>query len=380
MNTYFIHTFELCCLLTYEEYVILNRNLKRINLNGHYKCLKYAQDGIIISFCKCSENEQKRKGFSFPYKLFLVVNPSRLIVANTFVNKILHADDFIRSMHILDDKINSIFGTLIPEISRTDYFDLSRIDITKDIHNIPENIIHKYIRITRKLPLHYGYHLNNQLEEKCTSYSQEDSVNIINDTNKTEFVLYNKHKATIDQGYPEDVQKQYKDVLRMELRCGRNFIRKKTKDMYASEALEYFYHNMQPVVSDIFNRLFLCGNDTCFLSYSWLKKMIKRLTGSRKKKREKMLNLAIALYKNPDKEFDDVLFRLFNSDKARNNVISYFVSINLSPIAIPTQDIPYLQSLNSLLEFKMLSEDEKFYFKFVQHKERNKEIFLNYFI
>ena len=301
-----------------------------------------------------------------------------MIEPGTYENKIFNADDFVRSVCILDKMINSIFNKLIPDITGIDYFKLSRIDITKDIHDIPENIIHEYIGLIRKLPLHCGYHLNNQLEEKCPSYSQKDSVNIVNDTNKTEFVLYNKHKATIDQNYPEDIQERYKDILRMELRCGRNYIRKQIKKKSSSKALAYFYFNMHSIVSDIFSRIFYWGDDVCVISYRWLKNRIKKANGNKKKKTEKMLNLASILHKNPDKEFDNILFRLFNSDKARNNVISYFTSKSLSSIAISAPDIPYLQSLNSLLEFKMLSEDEKFYFRFLKSKERDREVFLHY--
>ena len=134
---------------------------------------------------------------------------------------------------------------------------------------------------------------------------------------------------------------------------------------------------MHYIVSDVFCRIFICGSDVCFLSYSWQKKFIKKSCGNKKKKKEKMLNLAGALHKNPDKDFDDELFKLFNSDKARNNITSYFTSISLSPISITAPDILFMQSLNSLLEFKKLSTDEDFYFEFLRRKEKGKALFLH---
>lgn len=71
-----------------------------------------------------------------------------------------------------------------------------------------------------------------------------------------------------------------------------------------------------------------------------------------------MLNLAGSLHKNTDRDFEDVLFRLFKSDKARNNITSYFTGISLLPIAILNPDILFMQSLDSLLEFKKLSKEE----------------------
>ncbi len=91
---------------------------------------------------------------------------------------------------------------------------------------------------------------------------------------------------------------------------------------------------MHSVVPYIYDKIFTRSGSVCFLSYSWQKKLIKKSTGSKKKKREKMLNLAGSLHKNPNKDFDDILFRLFKSDKARTNITSYFYSISLSPIAI----------------------------------------------
>lgn len=378
MNTYFIHTFELNYLLTFYEYDTLKRSLDRFYKDGSYICTSHTNDGITIFFRKCNKNEIKRKGPCYPFKLTLVINPSRLIEPGTYVNKIFNPDDFMYAIDILDEKIKSIFSELIPDISGIDSFNLSRVDITKDILNVPENIIHEYIRIIRQLPLHYGYHINSQLEENCLSYNPDYSVNIVNDSNKTEFVLYNKHQATIDQSYPTEIQEYYKDVLRMELRCGRNFIKKETKDMEVSDALRYFYRNMHSVVPYIYDIIFTRGGSVCFLSYSWLKKMIKKSTGSKKKKREKMLNLAGSLHKNPNKDFDDVLFRLFKSDKARDNITSYFTSISLSPIAISNPDILFMQSLDSLLEFKKLGKEEGFYFEFLRSKEKGKELFLHY--
>ncbi|MGN1087427.1 MAG: hypothetical protein ACI4Q5_10350, partial [Porcipelethomonas sp.] len=138
MNTYFIHTFELNYLLTFNEYDKLNRSLCRFYEDGGYKCLSHTDDGITISFRKCTKNEIKRKGYNFPFKLTLVINPSRLIEPGTYANKIFNPDDFLCSIGILDEKIRSIFSELIPEISGTDSFILRRVDITKDILNVPE--------------------------------------------------------------------------------------------------------------------------------------------------------------------------------------------------------------------------------------------------
>ena len=117
-------------------------------------------------------------------------------------------------------------------------------------------MIQEYIKTIRRFPLKYGYSLNTQLEENCPAFKYENSVNIINKSSEIEFVLYNKHQATIDQKYPDEIQNYYANTLRMELRCGRKFIKKNTKNLDVFYSLIYFFIYKESMVKDIFYRLF----------------------------------------------------------------------------------------------------------------------------
>ena len=106
---------------------------------------------------------------------------------------------------------------------------MTRIDITKDIKGIPENLIHEYILLMRRMRLYSGYSFNTNLEKNCTEFRKEDSVNIVSDSQGIEFVIYNKHRAAIDNNYDDEILGYYEDTMRMELRCNRKFIKKENK-------------------------------------------------------------------------------------------------------------------------------------------------------
>lgn len=380
MQTYFIHTIEIYRLISHEEFTSLNKGLRRFNNGNEHRCLEHEKDGITVLFSKCTDNEKKKKGNKYPFKLIVIFNPSRLIENNTYINRIWNTNAFVSSITIFNEKLKFIFENIIPEISGINDFVLSRIDITKYSSGIPENMIQEYIKTIRRFPLNYGYALNTQLEENCPTFKHENSVNILNKSKGIEFVLYNKHQATIDQKYPDEIKNYYANTLRMELRCSRKFIKKKSnelKDFDVFHSLIYFYINKESIVKDTFYRIFTCGYDSCFLSHYWLKKEIKKKFDSKEKRKSKMLKLVNCLYRNPDKTLDEALDYLFPSKKTQATIMKAFRKIQLSPIAIQSHDIPYMQSIESLLKFENSSKNEIKYFDIVRVNSRGKKVFLH---
>lgn len=324
--------------------------------------------------------KRRKRGGLYPCKLIIIFNPSRLIENNTYINRIWNADVFVSSIRLFNEKIKWIFEKIIPDIHGINYFTLSRIDITKDISGIPENMIQEYIKTIRRFPLNYGYSLNTQLEENCPTFKYENSVNIINKSRGIEFVLYNKHQATIDQKYPDEIQAHYTDTLRMELRCGRKFIKKNNKDFDVFNSLKYFYINMNSIVEDTFYKLFSHGYDSCFLSHYWLEETIKnkrKYKEKKKKKQGKMLKIVNFLYRNSDKNLNEALDYFSPSKKSQATIMNYFSKIQLSPIAIQSPDIPYMQSVESLLEFEIPSTNDIKYFDMVRINSRGKKVFFH---
>lgn len=131
---------------------------------------------------------------------------------------------------------------------------------------------------------------------------------------------------------------------------------------------------MESIVKDTFYRLFSHGYGSCFLSHYWLEEEIKKKFNSKKKK---MLKLVNCLHRHPDKSLNNALSQLFPSKKSQATIMNYFSKIQLSPIAIQTTDIPYMQSIESLLEFQNPSTNDIKYFDMVRFRSRGKDVFLH---
>lgn len=66
-----------------------------------------------------------------------------------------------------------------------------------------------------------------------------------------------------------------------------------------------------------------------------------------------MLKIVNHLYKNSDKNLNEALDYFSPSKKSQVTIMEAFHKIQLSPISIQSPDIPYMQSVESLLEFEI---------------------------
>ena len=134
---------------------------------------------------------------------------------------------------------------------------------------------------------------------------------------------------------------------------------------------------MKSIVDDVFYKIFSYGYDLCSLSNYWLEKVIKKKYDSKENKQKKMLKFVNCLHRHPDKSLDDALTKLFPSKKSQATIMDAFHEIQNSPIAVQSTDIPYMQSIKSLLEFENLSTNDIKYFDIVRIRSREKDVFLH---
>lgn len=332
--------------------------------------------GVEIKNRRCSDNEAcDGKG---QYKLVLVVNPSRLVktgVENCFGTNRHELNGFSDFNNAICN-LNRIIGNWFEGFSIDD-FKLSRIDITKDIQGIPENIIQEYIRIMRRMVMYNGFKLNSRLENNTVGFRCEDSFNALNESKGVEFVVYNKSRAALDQNYKADDIEFYRDTLRMELRCSRRFIRKNTKkEMTTSEILAFIYSKREKFMRGTFDSLFMYGTRACFLQKGRLKKAVSFIIKG-KKRREKMLNLINVLSRSNKSVLSNALDRICSSDEAKSKLINYFEESGVSPLTISDTEIPFMQSISSMLEFEEVNENDSLYYGYMKKKSRVKKVFLH---
>lgn len=90
-----------------------------------------------------------------------------------------------------------------------------------------------------------------------------------------------------------------------------------------------------------------------------------------------MLKIVNHLYKNSDKNLNEALDYFSPSKKSQVTIMEAFHKIQLSPISIQSPDIPYMQSVESLLEFEIPSKNEIKYFDMIRIRSRRKDVFLH---
>ena len=95
----------------------------------------------------------------------------------------------------------------------------------------------------------------------------------------------------------------------------------------------------------------------------------------KKKKQGKMLKIVNFLYRNSDKNLNEALDYFSPSKKSQATIMEAFQEIQLSPIAIQSPDIPYMQTVESLLEFQNPSTNEIRYFDIIRIRSRGKKVF-----
>ncbi len=239
-----------------------------------------------------------------------------------------------------------------------DEYILNRVDITRDVHNIPENIIKEVNKMLYRLPMYDGYLHNEQLEDRYKKFRKEDSFNAVNDTRGIEFVIYNKHQAAEDNHYDHDSLEYYKDTVRIELRCNKHYIDEHFDDKNIKRTLLNAYDNMQVSVEEIYLRLFKFPTSLCHLPSKLLIKYLFDETGGKKALCRRMVTLLDHLDKYFYDDLQKALDEVYPSDKRQRNIKKHYAEYSVSPITMRSKAIPFIQSIDSLLEFKLPTDKE----------------------
>lgn len=385
MNDYFIHTFELSTKLSYEVYKSMRNTIPcypcgtpETNKLDAWQSTTYCEKGITIIMRKCNENERKQRGGGLSHKLIIVINPTKLIEVGSHINRIENREMFSQSLERLDIELKSIFEKTLFDFETIDDLALSRVDVTKDIKEIPGEVITQLILVLWKMIRSRGYEENIQLQERCKDFDRRKSYNIISNSRGIEFVIYNKEKAAEAQNYSAKAMDHYKNTLRMELRCERKFIRKKTKkSMTTTEVLKLFYKSARDYIFEIYSSMFLYRTNLCYLSYPVMDKLLKTKYDNESKKYQKMESVVKTMASKKSGNLEDELKMLFPTSKSKKIVCEYFIHLGVYPVMIPDESVPFIQSLDSILGFDIVDNYEKRIYGFAKYNTRGKEVFLH---
>lgn len=353
-SDYFIHTFELIKPIETDVFLNLKRSCAFILADNYspeneiYVNRCYADNGLMITMRKCSDNEIKTNKTAFV--LELRIDPNKLIYKGNAVYHIHDRGDFKEAVEILREKVDEVLG--IRELNDIDEYILSRLDIARDVHGIPESIIHEVNTMLYRIPMYEGYKHNTELEDRCRYFRREDSFNAVNSSRGIEFVVYNKHQAALDNNYADSAIDFYKDTVRIELRCKRKYIDKHFKGKCLRKTLLNAYDNMQESVEEIYGRLFKFPTDLCQLNSKQLIKCIFDKSGNKKARCRRMVTLIDQLDKHPEECLQNALDYVYPGEKRQRNIKKHFEDYGVSPLSIRDKEIPFIQSLDSLLSLR----------------------------
>ena len=393
MNSYFIDTFE---LTAYIPFSYIEANLKgRYGCRPIYKKTKKGKDkfigyyypaslnnnseGIEMITKKCSKGEYYNQGEN--YKIRLKITTRKVPKFKDNIEEITDINEFFKMLGYVEDFIKH----RLPDMTINN-FKLTRIDVTKDIHGIPEPMIQEYIMLMRRTLIAGAYDHNKRLEENTKKFRQEDSFNALKKNGSSsivEFVVYNNARAAIDQKMSEIEKEHYKDTMRMEIRCYRKYITEYIKsigfdkDLSTIELLMLIFKCKADIAEKTFPKVFSMYYDCTFLNHYWLEKHIKKELQGKPKHMDNMLALERILNRKRTPDLSEA-FELFNSKyKMFDKTKEKYTELGISPLTIRNKEYPFIQSIASVLEFEEPTDTDIRLFKKLYKKTRQKTLLLH---
>ena len=376
---YFIHTMEFAKPIDTEDFLYFKNSFDFMRdhsyspENERYVNCILADSGVIMTVRRCSNNEimTHKSAFMLEFR----IDPNKLLYTGDVIRHIHDRELFKDAIDALCNKIEFLAGSR--GHGDIDEYRLSRLDITRDVHGIPEKMIHEVNRMLYRLPMYEGYGHNTELEENCTDFRREDSFNAVNSSRGIEFVIYNKHQAALDNDFSDEALSFYKDTVRIELRCKKKYIDKHFKGKNMRKTLLNAFDNMRESVMEIYGRLFKFPTDVCMLESKLLIKYLFERCESKKDRCRRMVTLLNGLDKYPEESLQAVLDSLYCSEKRQQKIKDNYEEYGVSPISVRDTTVPFIQSLDSLLEFEIVTFSELDLYEIAKMKYDDSEVFLH---
>ena len=322
-----IETFVNSLVFTYRgdsrEIEDLTRKCKFMNIDGENKCLDHAERGLILKIVKC-----KNKG-----------NGNRKIVITADPNKLVDDHQITTNIDIFDFYVtlDNLIRQIMPDLTISD-FKLKRMDIVRDMYNIPENIGQEYIKIMRKISLKQNFRLNIEPEDlRC-----KERFSAIDD-NGVEFLVYNKRKEAVEENHSRETE----NAMRIELRCSKTLIRDLTKGHDLKESIKLMLGSGEIILNNFYERVFKYGTDLCYISSDWQKKLIN--SKYNKSVCKKLLKITKDMGCD-NSDLDRVLHDHY-SDRSKDERLNEFKEPGFSPIPIASDRISFMPPLDIVLGF-----------------------------
>lgn len=335
------HTFELSKRLTKHEYHHMKDKLYRLQeqpgegqwiyqeKKGLHHCIRFRKYGIrTITF----EHIKSKAEFDL-YYLRMIVNPRLLIEPGCSYLGILPPEK--SSIEKLQKAFRKLFENTIFDNDINNYY-LSRLDLCTNIRCDNTSLFRELVRVLRKLPTPPKY------ERKFYEYKYKGKrcKKEVNKYNKHylrfgcgthELVIYDKTYQIREGNLIVDYEDLPNGVLRFEVHCEREYIRKVQKKSDGLDTLGLLWQMIEECEDRLVDHFSRCFADTKFMRMGKLENRIKK-SKFKGENKETMLELAVLLQRI--QSVDKALDNMEKKGMDTSSLLDRFAKLGISPIPL----------------------------------------------
>lgn len=328
-----IHTIELSMELTYREFYEIKDRLYRQQKNekggwiypdgwGNHICAYYKDYGIRITL------EHNSSESIETYYVRMVVNPRKLIDPGASYIGILSPEESSVK------KLKKAFAKLFKDTSfenDINAYQLTRVDLCTNIRCNSNRLFRELVRVLRKVPDPPKYErrfYKHQDKKKANRYNKHY---LRFHCGTKELVIYDKTYQVRNGELIVSYEKLPEGVLRFEIHCERDYIRKLEKQFGTDVTVDLLWRLIEEserLMTDHFAR---CFSDARFLQMDDLTDTIAK-SAFKKKNKETMLELAARLQRT--QSVNKALKKMAKAGYSTDGLLDRFDALGISPIPL----------------------------------------------
>lgn len=338
-----IHTFEIQCGLTYEQFLAVKDALYSISCDMGSRC--FPQN----NFLKCTAFSDHGLTVFFSSRLLkLTVNPSCLLNSSDILG-LYHLEKYSTSLLEMLLRLIRFLELFLPE-NILPTLSISRADYTIDTFLPSDEHVLLMIKLAKKNGLPKGFRETYPAKYRMApDWNNSASYNVSRKDGSFCVNLYSKHVqlSASRKNIPADILEQSEGLLRTEISCAypQNVL-----PFWQEETFSELFdpENLFSVYEDILPKLFPYGT---YLKSSAVKDKIEKEYKNQRTWKKHLLNFLDIVIKYHS--FHDAYKRFNNKNILKSDLLDAFYSIDVNPVTIAINDkISILPSIYAILGLK----------------------------
>lgn len=328
-----IHTFELSKKLSTTEYYDIKDQLYRQleqsggkpwvykDGYGNHICVLYT--GYGINSIRLEHNRS-----ADTYFLRMVVNPRKLIDPKSSYIGILPPEE--ASIKALRKAFAKLFKDTVFE-NDINAYQLTRADLCTNIRCDNRKLFRELVRVLRKLPTppKYERKLYKHKDKKKTNRYNKHYLRFVCGTH--ELVIYDKTYQMRECGLVVSYEKLPESVLRFEVHCEREYLRKVEKNSGQTDTDKLLRQLIQESEDRMIDHFSRCFSDVKYVQFGEIERIVMQ-SAFKKENKDSMLELASRLQRA--QSVDKALSKMEKEGCDTAGLLERFNKLGISPIPL----------------------------------------------